>query len=329
MNDLAIILTVRCGSERFPNKVLQEVEGKPLFWWIVKRLSVIKDSVIVLATTQNKEDDVLVDLAKDIEIPCYRELQPEDIVGRITGVLRMFSEAKYVVRALGDCPFLEPLILKEVVSTLDRFQAEAFSWMLPPETLPVYGAREFPYSVYGWDKIARGSKGDEREHADMYYNRHRDKFKVVYHEPPPSDYFRLYRLEVDWPEDLELVRQIAKGPGMLASIPEINRFLDDHPDIASINSERHERTGPTINYNYRLRRDWFKGMQGKPMVDWQGQVWKPPSLSASPIFCANGRCLVGYGHDGSLYTKEGHCIRGSGRVACGCGAGKVWKTPIR
>ncbi len=298
-------------------------------WWIVKRLSVVKDSIVIIATTQNKEDDALETMAREAKLPCYRHKDPDDVVGRISGVLEMFPNAKYVVRALGDCPFMEPLILKEVVNTLDRFHTEAFSWMLPPENLPVYGAREFPYSIYGWGKINAASKGFEREHVDMWFNRHRDRFKMVYHEPPPSDYFRLYRLEVDWPEDLELVRQVAKGPGMLASIPEVNRFLDDNPDVVALNSMRHEKTGPTISHTYRERRAWYKAMSGKPMVDWQGGVWNPPSPSATPVFCANGHCLVGYGHDGNLYTKEGHCIRGYSRIACACGAGKVWKNPIR
>ena len=323
-------MTARVGSERFPGKVLQEVEGYPLLWWITKRLEKgLKNSVIVVATTQNKEDDDLAILSAQMGIPCYRYKDPDDVVGRISGVLENFPNAKYVVRALGDCPFMEPLILKEVVSTLDRFKADAFSWMLPPETLPVYGAREFPYSVASWSKIDKGSKGFEREHVDMWFNAHRSSFKIVYHEPPPSDYFRLYRLEVDWPEDLELVRQIAKGPGMLASIPEINRWLDSNPDVTALNSMRHEKTGPTINYDYRLRRSWYKAMSGHSIVGWDGQIWDPPTNSATPVFCSNEHCLVGYGHEGQLFLKDGSCIRGNSRITCQCGAGRIWKNPIR
>jgi len=329
MKNLTIVLTARCGSSRFPNKVVADVVGKPLIWWIVKRLLQTKNSLVVLATTQQKEDDILEDIARTANVQCYRHPNPDDVIGRVTSVVNMFPDTGYVLRALGDCPFISPEILDEAVNTLEIASAEAFAWMLPAETMPVYGSREFPYTIKAWKKIERNAKSGQREHVDMWYNHNRHLFKIVYHEPPPSSYFRLYRLEVDWPEDLELIRHIARDVGMLSPVPEINRYLDEHPDIAATNIERHEITGPTVSYNYKLRRSWYRMMQGQPVYDWEGNIWKSPDAKSIPVFCNSGLCLLGYGHEGQLYTKEGHVIKGYSRLTCNCGAGKIWRSPIR
>ena len=331
MKDLLIVLTARCSSDRFPNKVLAEVDGLPLIYWIALRLKATKNSRVIIATTTSPSDDPLVEIAESFEeISLYRHPEVNDVVGRMTGALELYGEgAKYIFRALGDCPFIAPEILDESVKTMKANKSDAFLWMLPPEVLPVYGAREFPYSIAGWRKIDRNSKGEEREHVDMWFSRNRNRFKIAYHDPPDSVYFRTYRLEVDWPEDLELVRKVAKGVGMLESLPEINHFIDNNPDVARLNVKRVEKTGPTISYNYRERRSWFKLMQGVPVVAWDGSIWNAPNEKATPVFCSSGKCLVGYGWEGELHTREGHRIKGFSRISCPCGTGKVWQSPIR
>jgi len=330
MKDLLIILTARCGSDRFPNKVLAEVEGLPLIYWIGTRLKDTENAQVVIATTTSPDDDPLVEIAEAKYMPIYRHPDPDDVVGRMTAALELYGEgAKYIFRALGDSPFIATEILDEAIKTLEATKSDAFLWMLPPEVLPVYGAREFPYSIAGWHKINRNAKGEEREHVDMWFSRNRNRFKIAYHDPPDSVYFRTYRLEVDWPEDLELVRRVAKEVGMLAPLSEINRYIDNNPDVARLNIKQVEKTGPTISYNYRERRAWFKLMQGVPVVAWDGSIWDAPDEKATPIFCSSGKCLVGYGWEGELHTKEGHRIKGFSRISCSCGTGKVWRSPIK
>ena len=46
------IIQARCGSTRFPNKVFADVNGKPLIWHVVNRLTHAKTiNKIVIATT--------------------------------------------------------------------------------------------------------------------------------------------------------------------------------------------------------------------------------------------------------------------------------------
>lgn len=322
--DLVIILTARSGSERLPGKALAEIAGQPLLFWIIQRLRKITPQV-VLATTDLAEDQVLEDLGKRLKVPVYRG-NKDDVVGRMEKARQAYAKrAGYVLRGLGDCPFMAEDLVQRAVNVMEENQGEAFRWHLAPYCWPVYGAREFPFDREAWDRIYIRAAGSEREHVDSYYMNHIEEFCVVWHEPPSSVYFRPYRLEVDWPEDLGLVRKIADNLGMLAPLPEIIAYLDQHMNIARLNRTRVEKTGPSV-YDYNVQRDWMHAMEGKPVVTWSNQIWPAPSPRAQPVFCQTGQDLVGFALNGTLYTRFGK-IRGPAFLECGCGSGKFWNSP--
>ena len=68
MNKKGKVLAVvqsRMGSSRLPGKVMKEICGKPMLLLMLERLSNAKlVNEIVVATTTNKNDDVIYDLAK-------------------------------------------------------------------------------------------------------------------------------------------------------------------------------------------------------------------------------------------------------------------------
>jgi len=322
--DLAIILTVRAGSDRLPNKALANVGGRPLIWWIAKRLMLAGN--VIIATTENPEDDALQDIAEQMIIPIYRG-ETDDVVSRMNSAINKFApDAKYVMRGLGDCPFISPIIVSRATRTLSKMNAEAFAWHLPPNIIQrlVYGSREFPYSKDGWDKIVKNAIGDEREHIDLYFHRNRNRFNIAYHESPPTVYFRDYRLEVDWLEDLELVRRIADEYDVMAELDHVIRYMDINEDISKINRTRVEKTGLSTSYNRYEMRQWFKLMQGVPVMTWDDTILQPVNERAVPIFCSASTCMLGYALDGILYRKNGDRIIGQAKIDCDCGAGRPW-----
>ena len=324
--NLITVLTVRLNSSRLPQKGIKEVSGKPIMTWIAKRLQSLP-GMLVIATTIEPSDDPIIEIGKELNIPVWRG-PINDVVKRMDQAISAFMpDAQYVFRALGDCPFIETDFVARAIDVMARTKSEAFLWHLAPETWPVYGAREFPYSRSAWNKINNLAKGDEREHIDLYFHRNRSLFKIVYHQPPPFTYFRPYRLEIDWFEDYDLIKAIAEGVGMDAQLSDIIDFLDKNDEISRINRERVEKTGPMSSYAYSQRRAWMKAMNGKPVTSWTDTIWKPPGEDATPVFCSSGKCMVGYGDSGVLYTKAGDRISGNAFINCTCGAGKYWKQP--
>ena len=67
------IVQARTSSKRFKNKVLFPIYGKPLIEHVIFRIKkslLIKN--IIVATSNNKEDDKLVNFLKKIKIKFYR-----------------------------------------------------------------------------------------------------------------------------------------------------------------------------------------------------------------------------------------------------------------
>jgi len=309
-------------SERFPGKVLADVEGKPLMAWIVERLRPL--GTVIVATTEAPGDDAIVDVAKAMGAPIYRG-DTDDVVGRVDSAVKMHApRAGFVLRALGDCPFMATELVQRAVKIMHRESAECFLWNIAPDAAPCYGAREFPFSRSGWEKIVKNARGPEREHSDLWFHKHRADFARIYHEPPPNGFFRSHRTEIDWPEDLAMVRAVAKGIGMLAPMLEILGYLDAHPEVAALNRERVEKTGLVASYSYQERRAWMKAAEGQSVVTWDGSIWQPSDARAVPIYCQSGRCWLGFGSGGTLHGKFGR-LQGRALLVCPCGAGRTWK----
>jgi len=109
MKSISIVIQARLSSTRLPGKVL-----KPFFLdqtILSIQVSALKklNLPIILATTTNQTDDLLVDFATKHQIECYR--------GSESDVLSRFIEAtdsNYIIRVCSDNPFLD-------ISSIDSF----------------------------------------------------------------------------------------------------------------------------------------------------------------------------------------------------------------
>jgi spore coat polysaccharide biosynthesis protein SpsF len=319
--DLAIVITARMNSTRLPGKALKEIHNQPLIYWIIRRLQQVGN--VVLATTNEMSDTALATYVAALDVPVYRG-DTNDVVTRTDNAWRYaYPETRFIMRGLGDCPFMAGELITRACHVMREHDGDAFVWALPPQVLPVYGSREFPYSRDGWSKIAANAQGSEREHVDMYFHRHRVSFNTLYHEPPQSIYFRNYRLEVDWEEDLKMMRSIAERIPMTAAVPDIIRLLDTEQWIPQINSQRVEITGPTKT-PLKERKQHYEWMRKRAIYGWDDKVWKQPSINAEPVFCNSGKCLLGYADKGVLHRPGGDQLGGEAMLMCECGLGKVW-----
>lgn len=311
-----VVLTVRTESTRYANKALIEVAGKPLLEWLTARLGEIGNLVMAVP-----EGDALALWGKERGFQVF-EGSMNDVTGRIWGAVQeYYPNAQFVMRGLGDCPFVSPDIAKRSVQVMKDHDAETFMWALPPFEYTVYGASEFPRAMSVWKQTNEKGVRDEREHPDLYWHRHRDLFKLVYHEPPAAKYLRPYRLEVDWKEDVELVQRLGQAFGRLPTLEETLDYLETHDD-ARVNQYLVEKTGLHVSYMQKDRRMWWEHMTGKPIVLWNDQMLSL-STRGHPVYCKAGTCLLGYADGATLYTSSGE-IWGQAMLKCACGAGRRW-----
>ena len=113
---MKIIATIeaRMTSSRLPGKVIMKVKKKTLLEFLVERLKKIKEiDDIILCTTRNSTDDILVKKAIELNIKYFRGSE-NNVLSRITGAAKKF-EADTVVQITADCPIIDYKIIKKLI----------------------------------------------------------------------------------------------------------------------------------------------------------------------------------------------------------------------
>lgn len=97
---LLIILQARCSSSRFPNKVLKKIYGIPLVVLCYKRLT-NKGRKAIIATSNNRSDDKLINILRKYKIPFYRG-SLNNVLSRYQDVAKKMKLTDIIIRATSD-----------------------------------------------------------------------------------------------------------------------------------------------------------------------------------------------------------------------------------
>jgi spore coat polysaccharide biosynthesis protein SpsF (cytidylyltransferase family) len=118
------IIVVRCNSERFPNKAVANLAGRPMIEWIIKKLQMSGYEPVV-ATSTNESDDKLLPIAKRIGAEVYRG--PEDDV--LTRVIECFKyyDIDRAGQISGDSPFFDIRIMKRLREVAENVDGQHWS----------------------------------------------------------------------------------------------------------------------------------------------------------------------------------------------------------
>ena len=107
-----VILQARTGSTRLPNKVLLPINNRPMIEWQIRRIQLANVGEMVLATTDDRDDDVLASIGKELGVEVYRGSK-DDVASRFSQILEI-HKPNYFFRLTGDCPLIMPQILVEM-----------------------------------------------------------------------------------------------------------------------------------------------------------------------------------------------------------------------
>ena len=130
VNNLAIV-QARMGSTRLPCKVLKEVNGKSLIEILFHRLSNSKKiDKLILATSQNTENDLLVETIEKLGFETFRGSENDVLDRYYKAAMRYIPQA--VVRITGDCPLIDPHLVDEVISIYEQEKVDYVSNTNPP-----------------------------------------------------------------------------------------------------------------------------------------------------------------------------------------------------
>ena len=233
-------IQARMGSSRLPGKVLKDICGKPMLLWQVERLreSRLVDE-IVIATTDSIADDKIYKFCLDHQIKCFRG-DEGNVLGRICKLLKEY-QVDIHAEFCGDSPLVDPQIVDEFIGIFLKgineydFVSSAMETTYPPG---------LEVSIYRSSALIEVNKlisedDSSREHCGFNITRFPAKFRTLSVKAPPHLNEPEMYIEVDYAEDLDLIRKIvghftSKGNAIF-SAKEIIAFLKDHPQLAASN----------------------------------------------------------------------------------------------
>ncbi len=236
------VVQARMGSSRFPGKSLVKIGNWSLIELVLERVShSSKIDKIILATTTNQKDDVLVAHVKKLGFEVFRGSE-QDVLSRFYNALSKFKP-KVVVRITGDCPLISPQLIDMAVKRFSETKADYLSLSIGEKKKLAY-PRGFDVEVTSFKALSeannKAEKKYEREHVMPYLYTHKDIYSIIYQEPEIEESRPSYRLCVDTQNDLELLNAIFgfyKENLINISYQEIIKFLDDNPHIPEINKD--------------------------------------------------------------------------------------------
>lgn len=242
MSNTIAVIQARMGSNRLPQKVMMDIQGRPMIWHIIERVKQANlIDRIVVATSTKTIDNPLENYLKSNGILCYR--------GSENNVLERFYEASFtyggdtIVRLTGDNPLIDPRIIDKTISFFYSSGLRYVSNIQQPEgkcTFPVgiacevFSAELLKEAYYG------AQEAYEKEHVTPYMYYKQKSIGCYSNNLDVSN----YRFTVDTIEDFNLVQaiyaQFFKGKHNFY-LDDVIAFLKEHPELAEINANIKQR----------------------------------------------------------------------------------------
>ncbi len=212
MNKLKVKLKVVCiiqartGSTRLPGKVLKKICGKTVLEHDIDRLRRIKNvDEIVIATTNKKQDDLIVNEALRLGVKYFRGSE-EDVLSRYYYAAKM-TKADIVMRVTSDCPLIDSEVSKNI---LNYYLKNSKCYDYVSNTIKRTYPRGLDVEVFSFKALKRAfleaKSNRDREHVTPYIWGNVDDFRIGQYVNE-IDYSEL-RWTLDTEEDFQLINKI-------------------------------------------------------------------------------------------------------------------------
>lgn len=203
MSEAVIILQARMASTRLPGKALASIGARTLIGHCLARLRIGGAAPVVLATTTNQEDDVLVATAAKYGVTAFRG-PADDVLSRYVLAAESIG-ARFVVRATGDNPAVDIGAPDRVLRVLRSTRADH----VIEDGMPYGGAVE-GVTVEALIRASQlATSAADREHVTPWIRRDRTRFNAVQIPAPAALRRPDVRVTVDTRHDLAFMQDVA------------------------------------------------------------------------------------------------------------------------
>ena len=205
------IVQARMGSTRLPGKMMKQINGKPMVFYLPEQLKYSKlIDQVVIATSIQPENDEMFEYLKSSGVEVFRGPE-DDVLKRFVMVAEKYKP-DIIVRITGDEPLIDPCLVDKVIqehidSGADYTSTKEYKDGEYIRTVPM-GLDSEVFSTQGLLKVDKiGTTDFDREHVTPYFYMHPNEFKVHVYKNKP-DYKGKPVITVDNAEDFEFVKEV-------------------------------------------------------------------------------------------------------------------------
>lgn len=238
MLKIGAIIPIRLASERFPNKALMPIVGRPVLWHLLDRVCASKHIIdkknVVVCTTREKSNDPLVEAVERYGCSAFRG-STDDIIKRFYDAIVMYK-FDAVIQADGDDPLSDTHYMDK---TMEMLLGDASLDIVTCDGLPL-GVATKSFTRKAMHRVYRHYRSERNDTGFIYYFTKtglckRDVVKVE----GAGHVLNEARLTLDYKEDFEVFRRIFEAlyiEGCVFNLAEVVTFLKTNPEIMKINS---------------------------------------------------------------------------------------------
>ena len=231
-------IQARMTSSRLPGKVMKTICGKPVLELMIERLKrVTSINHIIIATTENSEDNLIVEMADRLGVYCFRGSE-HNVLSRVLGAVQSFP-TDIIVQTTGDCPLIDPEIIESVIQSYFKLKPDYCSNVLE-RTYPI-GMDVQIFSKEILEDVAKQTKNlEDLEHVSCYIYKNPNLYNLQNVAASEEFCDPALRLTLDTEEDLKLITAIynALYPINNAfSLEDILKYLNQNSDLRMMNND--------------------------------------------------------------------------------------------
>lgn len=246
---VGILINCRTASTRLPSKALKKICGKETIALLMERMKACRNAAkIVLCTTENPEDDILVEIAEREGISGFRGPN-ENVALRLLLASREFG-FDHIVRVTGDDLLRDIRLIDEAIASHLEHNAD-YTCM----TGVVYSCDTEIISTRALETIVERAACPENTEYLTWYLDDQSAF-VCNVIQAPKEYDRGYRITLDTADDLKMFEAVFNAlyvPGEALDLLAVLDYLDKHPETAQMNaSSKPKLTRDQLDVSLRI-----------------------------------------------------------------------------
>ncbi len=235
-NNIGIIIQARTSSTRLPQKIIRQFDGETAFLDVL--LSRMKafdwDIPMVLATTTNPADDVLVGFGEKYQIPVFRGSE-ENVLERFIECAQL-HQFDVIIRVCSDNPFLDIHTIRDLYEQYQGGDYCAYEINGKPSILTHYGFFGEIVSLAALTQLHEAGDRHCMEHVTNCVYSGKNDFEVQF--IPKNIPNQHIRTTLDTADDFENLQKIyfdwfKKLKGTTFHYQDLIQYIESQPDLLS------------------------------------------------------------------------------------------------